>query len=93
MFAYSVLIDDEKDWDLSLDNKFCSYLSKSNFVEVTSPHCKKKWLNSIDKIVSAPKIKPALSWEHWIFIRFFLGKAGLWNKRISSKEHVKKFLA
>lgn len=47
--AYSVLIDDEKDQNLSLNNKFCSYLSESNFVEVTSPHCKKKWLNSTEK--------------------------------------------
>lgn len=93
MCAYAVLIDDEKDWDRSLDNKFCSYLSKSNFAEVTSPHCKKKWLSSIDKIVSAPKIKLALYWEHWIFIRLLLGKTGLWNKRMSSKGHVKKSLA
>lgn len=90
MCAYAVLIDGKKDGDLSPTNKFCSYLSKSNFVEVTSPHCKKKWLNSIDKIVSAPKIKLALSWELWTFIRLLLGKTGLWNKRISSKGRVKK---
>lgn len=88
-----MLIGDEKDRYLSLDNKFFSYLSKSNFVEVTSPHCKKKWLNSIDKIVSAPKIKLALYWDRWIFIRLLLGKTGLWNKRMSSKGHVKKSFA
>lgn len=56
----TLLIDDEKDQNLSLNNKFCSFLSKSNFVEVMSPYCKKKWLNSIDKILSAHKIKLVL---------------------------------
>lgn len=54
-----MLIDDEKDLNL-LIIRFCGYLSKSNFVEVTSFYCKRTWFSLADKMLSAHKIKRTL---------------------------------
>lgn len=54
-----MLIDEGKDLDLPLKIRSLSYLSESNFVIVSSPH-ERKLLSSMDKNLSARKIKPAL---------------------------------